>query len=53
MKLIQRIYQIYFGYERENAEKLEEFYDVEIKAQGNPDIRPGKSKMTILEVYSN
>ncbi len=27
------------GYENENAEKLREFYDVEIKAEGNPDIK--------------
>lgn len=30
------------GYNDENAEKLEDFYDVEIKAEGNPDIRPRK-----------
>ena len=41
------------GYKRENAEKLQEFYDVEIKAEGNPDIKIGKSKISILEVYSN
>ena len=28
------------GYNRENAEKLEEYYDVEIKAEGNPNIKP-------------
>lgn len=32
------------GYNRENAEKLEEVYDVEIKAEGNPDIKPRKIK---------
>ena len=41
------------GYEEENANKLREFYDVEIKAEGNPDIKIGKSKLTILEVYSD
>ncbi len=41
------------GYENENANKLQEFYDVEIKPEGNPEIKPGKSKLTILEVYSN
>lgn len=41
------------GYENENAKKLDEFYDVEIKPEGNPDIKPGKSNITILEVYSN
>ena len=41
------------GYNRENAEKLEEFYDVEITAVGNPNLSPGKSKLTVLEVYSN
>ena len=42
-----------FGYEDENANKLKELYDVEIKAEGNPDIKIGKSNITILEVYSN
>ena len=41
------------GYEEENAKRLKEFYDVEIKAEGNPDIKIGKSDITILEVYSN
>lgn len=41
------------GYNNENAEKLQEYYDVEIKAEGNPNIKPGKSNLTILEVYSN
>lgn len=41
------------GYENENANKLQEFYDVEIKPEGNPEIKQGKSKLTILEVYSN
>ncbi len=41
------------GYKKENAEKLKELYDVDIKVQGNPDIRIGKSKITVLEVYSN
>lgn len=41
------------GYEEENAKKLEELYDVEIKAEGNPDIKIGKSKISVLEVYSN
>ena len=40
------------GYE-ENANKLKEFYNVEIKAEGNPDIKIGKSNITVLEVYSN
>lgn len=42
-----------YGYEEENAKKLEEFYDVEIKAEGNPNIKPGQSRISILEVYSN
>ncbi len=41
------------GYEEENAKKLAEFYGVEIKAEGNPDIKLGKSKVTVQEVYSN
>ncbi len=41
------------GVERENANKLEEIYNVEIKAEGNPDIKIGKSKITVLDVYSN
>ncbi len=41
------------GYKRENAEKLKEIYDVEIKAEGNPDIKIGKSKISVLEVYGN
>lgn len=41
------------GHDEENANKLKEFYDVEIKAEGNPDIKIGKSNITILEVYSN
>lgn len=41
------------GFEEENAKKFEEIYDVEIKAEGNPDIKIGKSKITVLEVYSN
>ena len=41
------------GYEKENAIKLKEFYDVEIKAEGNPDVKIGKSNITVLEVYSN
>lgn len=41
------------GYEEENAKKLKEYYDVEIKAEGNPEIKLGKSKITVLEVYSN
>lgn len=42
-----------YGYEDENAKKLQEFYDVEIKAEGNPNIKPGQSKISVLEVYSN
>lgn len=41
------------GYKRENAEKLQEFYDVEIKAEGNPEIKIGKSKISVEEVYTN
>ena len=41
------------GYEAENANKLKEFYDVDIKAEGNPDIKIGKSNISVLEVYSN
>jgi len=41
------------GYNEENANKLKEFYNVEIKAEGNPDIKIGKSNITVLEVYSN
>lgn len=41
------------GYKKENAEKLKELYDVEIKVEGNPDIKIGKSKMSVEEVYSN
>lgn len=41
------------GYEEENAKKLEELYGVEIKAEGNPKIKLGKSKVTVQEVYSN
>ncbi len=41
------------GYEEENANKLKEFYDVEIKAEANPDIKIGKSKISVVEVYSN
>lgn len=41
------------GYKRENAEKLKEIYDVEIKAEGNPEIKVGKSKISVIEVYSN
>jgi len=41
------------GHEEENAKKLQEFYDVEIKPEGNPDVKLGKSKITVLEVYSN
>lgn len=33
-----------YGHERENANKLQEIYDVEIKAEGNPDIKPRKIK---------
>lgn len=29
-----------YGYERGNAEKLQEIYDVEIKAEGNPEVKP-------------
>ncbi len=41
------------GYKKENAEKLEELYNVSIKAEGNPDIKIGKSKISVLEVYSD
>lgn len=41
------------GYQEENAKKLKEFYDVDIKAEGNPEIKSGNSKLTVLEVYSN
>lgn len=41
------------GYEEENAKKLQELYDVEIKAAGNPVVKPGTAKYTILEVYSD
>lgn len=41
------------GHNNENADKLQEYYDVEIKAEGNPNIKPGKSNLTVLEVYSN
>lgn len=41
------------GYEKENALKLEEFYNVEIQVEGNPDIKLGKTKISIMEVYSN
>ncbi|MCI8621145.1 MAG: hypothetical protein HFJ50_05325 [Clostridia bacterium] len=30
------------GHENENAKKFEEYYDVEIKAEGNPNIKPRK-----------
>lgn len=30
------------GHNEENAQKLQEYYDVEIKAEGNPDIKPRK-----------
>lgn len=33
-----------YGHDRENAQKLQEIYDVEIKAQGNPEIKPRKIK---------
>lgn len=33
-----------YGFDNENAKKLEEYYDVEIKAQGNPDIKMRKIK---------
>ena len=41
------------GYENENANKLMELYNVEIKAEGNPDIKMGKSKIDVIEVFSN
>lgn len=28
------------GHENENARKLQEYYDVEIKVEGNPDVKP-------------
>lgn len=33
-----------YGVDNENAKKLEEYYDVEIKAEGNPDIKMRKIK---------
>lgn len=33
-----------YGHDNENAEKLQEYYDVEIKAEGNPEIKPRKIK---------
>jgi len=41
------------GYKWENAKRLKEFYEVDIKAEGNPEIKFGKSRITVLEVYSN
>jgi len=33
-----------YGHDNENSQKLQEIYDVEIKAQGNPEIKPRKIK---------
>ena len=33
-----------YGHDNENAKKLQEYYDVEIKAEGNPDIKMRKIK---------
>lgn len=41
------------GHKKENADKLKEIYDVTIQVEGNPEIKPGKSEMTILETYAD
>ena len=41
------------GYEEENIKKLNELYDVIAKVEGNQNIKPGESQITILEVYKN
>ena len=41
------------GYEEENIKKLNELYDVIAKVEGNQNIKPGESQITIIEVYKN
>ena len=41
------------GYEEENINKLNELYDVIAKVEGNQNIKPGESQITIIEVYKN
>ena len=41
------------GYEEENIKKLNELYDVIAKIEGNQNIKPGESQITILQVYKN
>ena len=41
------------GYENENANKLMELYNVEIKAEGNEEIKIGKSNISVMEVFSD
>lgn len=41
------------GYEEENIKKLNELYDVIANVEGNQNIKPGESQITILEVYKN
>ena len=39
------------GHKKENANKLKDIYDVTIQVEGNSNIKPGKSEITILETY--
>lgn len=41
------------GFEEENIKKLNELYDVIAKIEGNQNIKPGESQITILQVYKN
>ena len=41
------------GYANANANRLMEFYNVEIKAEGNPKIKLGRSKISVMEIFSN
>lgn len=39
------------GHKKENIKKLKEFYDVEVLIKANPEIKPGKFEVNVLETY--
>lgn len=41
------------GHKKENANKLKELYDVDIKVEGNESIKIGKSELEVLQTYAD
>lgn len=41
------------GYEKSNADKLKDLYDVDIKVESKQHIKPGKSELEIIKTYDD